>query len=98
MRYEGKYSTDVLAEKAYAFLDDAVSEPEPFFLTIAPTAPHSNVHIVAGLVNGSFAENSVKQSPPVPAERHRHLFADVVVPRTAGFNPDEVSSVGWVFC
>ena len=63
---------------------------EPFFLTLAPTAPHSNVHIKEKLIDGNFSEGSVTQLPPIPAERHKHLFADVVVPRTPHFNPAEV--------
>ncbi|KHE84587.1 arylsulfatase [Neurospora crassa] len=43
--YEGQYSVDVLAEKAYGFLDEAAKNVHnrPFFLGIAPIAPHSNV-------------------------------------------------------
>ena len=94
--YEGKYSTDVLAQKAYAFLEDAVAAKKPFFLGIAPTAPHSDVNIKENLINGNFSENSVVQSPPIPAERHKHLFEDVVVPRTPNFNPDKPSGVSWI--
>jgi len=94
--YEGQYTTDVLAEKAYGFLDDALLDEKPFFLTTAPTAPHSNVHIHENLIHGNFSEKSATQSPPVPAERHKHLFNDVVVPRTPHFNPDEPQSVSWI--
>jgi N-acetylglucosamine-6-sulfatase len=91
--YEGQYSSDVVAEKAYGFLDDGLQSAkdsnQPFFLVVAPTAPHSNVHINE-LVDGNFSEHSVIQSPPIPAERHKHLFEDVVVPRTDHFNPDKV--------
>ena len=34
------YSTDVLREKAKAFISDAVANGEPFFLYFAPKAPH----------------------------------------------------------
>jgi N-acetylglucosamine-6-sulfatase len=94
--YEGQYSTDVLASKGYGFLDDAIEAGSPFFLTIAPTAPHSNVRIHERIIDGNFSEASGTQSPPVPAERHKHLFNDVVVPRTPHFNPDEPHSVSWV--
>lgn len=97
MSYEGHYATDVLAKKAYGFLDDALAKPQtPFFLTIAPTAPHSNVHIHENLIDGNFSEKSATQSPPVPAERHKHLFEDVVVPRTPHFNPDVPNGVAWI--
>ena len=88
--YEGQYSTDVIAAKAFGFLDQALKRRKPYFLTIAPTAPHSNVNIKSNIIDGNFSEHSVTQSPPIPAERHKHLFEDVVVPRTPNFNPDEV--------
>ncbi|QIX01991.1 hypothetical protein AMS68_007508 [Peltaster fructicola] len=85
--YKGQYSPDVVAEKAYGFLDEAVLHPEPFFLGIAPIAPHSNVQFSV--------------SPPVMdtafyAPRHAHLFKDYKIPRTANFNPEKPSGVGWV--
>ncbi|KAK3071106.1 hypothetical protein LTR53_009240 [Teratosphaeriaceae sp. CCFEE 6253] len=88
--YEGRYTADVLAEKAYGFLDDGIRDVEnkPFFLGIGPIAPHSNVRIHEK-IDGNYSERSATQSPPVPAERHKHLFADVKVPRTLHFNPNE---------
>jgi hypothetical protein len=89
--YEGRYSTDVVADKAFRLLDEAVKglESSPFFLTIAPIAPHGNIYM-----NGSILdENHVfEHGPPVAAERHKHLFKDVKVPRTVNFNPDKVTS------
>lgn len=90
--YEGQYSTDVLATKAYGFLNDAVKSKNPFFLTIAPNAPHSNVKFARTRVNGSIQEDDVELSPPVPAERHQNLFNSAVIPRTANFNPEKVGS------
>ncbi|RWA07748.1 hypothetical protein EKO27_g7357 [Xylaria grammica] len=87
--YEGQYSTDVMAEKAYGFLDDAVRHlgNKPFFLTVAPIGPHSNV-IIKDASPGE--DRSAQFGEPIPAERHRHLFEDVKVPRTENFNPDHV--------
>ncbi|ETN40584.1 uncharacterized protein HMPREF1541_04861 [Cyphellophora europaea CBS 101466] len=93
--YEGNYSTDVLLGKAMGFLDDALAEDKPFFLTIAPTAPHSNVNIRDNIID-NFTEHSVTQSPPIPAKRHKHLFADTIVPRTPHFNPSTPNSVSWI--
>jgi N-acetylglucosamine-6-sulfatase len=90
--YEGRYSTDVLADKAYGFLEDAVESERPFFLTIAPVAPHSNVKFARALTNGSIERDDVELSPPIPAERHRNLFESAVVPRNANFNPKKVDS------
>lgn len=95
VKHEGQYSTDVIAEKAYAFLDDGINGDKPFFLGIAPIAPHCNI-VHNELANGNFTEKSVKMSPPVAAKRHEHLFPDVVVPRTPHFNPDEPNCVAWI--
>lgn len=85
--YAGQYSPDVVAEKAYGFLDEAVLHPDPFFLAIAPVAPHSNV---------KFAVSPPELSAAEYAPRHSHLFKDYKIPRTANFNPDTPSGVGWV--
>lgn len=98
--YESQYVTDVLADKAHGFLDDALDElrhdGKPFFLTVAPTAPHSDVNIKQDIIDGNFSEKTNVQSPPIPAERHKHLFEDVVVPRTPNFNPDESAPASWL--
>ncbi|KIW99013.1 uncharacterized protein Z519_00676 [Cladophialophora bantiana CBS 173.52] len=85
--YQGRYSTDVIAEKALGFLDDALKVDRPFFLTIAPTAPHSNVHI---------KDDTAEQSMARPARRHEHLFKDAKVPRTPNFNPDRPGGASWI--
>jgi arylsulfatase A-like enzyme len=98
--YEGQYATDVLAEKAYGFLDDAVEDlrqhNSPFFLTVAPTAPHSDVNIKRTNIEGDFDENTNVQSPPIPASRHKDLFEVEIVPRTPNFNPDHACGVSWI--
>ena len=98
--HEGQYVTDVLAEKNHGFLDDALRElkdaGKPFFLTTAPTAPHSDVNIKRNIIDGDFTEHSNVQSPPVPAKRHEHLFKDAKVPRTPNFNPDKPGGVSWI--
>ncbi|KAK8212924.1 hypothetical protein M8818_003089 [Zalaria obscura] len=94
--HEGEYSTDVLASKAYGFLDDAIAAEKPFFLTIAPSAPHSNVKFEQDFFHGNVSGHTIKTSPPIAAERHKHLFKDAVVPRTPNFNPDKPSGVSWI--
>lgn len=92
INYGGSYSGDVVTEKARGFLDDALakykSSGTPFFLTVAPVAPHGTV---CPRVN-----DTVYRAPPIPAERHKHLFADSIVPRTANFNPDKPSGAQWI--
>lgn len=84
--FEGQYSPDVMAQQALGYLDDAVSHSEPFFIAVAPIAPHSNMR-----------PGGIKHSDlPQYAERHAGLFADYKIPRTANFNPDVPSGVSWV--
>lgn len=87
--YKNHYTTDVLIEKANGFLNDAVEAGSPFFLTIAPVAPHSNVEFNGNVLDVNLA--SLKSTPPISAERHKNLFKDVKIPRTANFNPEEVA-------
>ena len=91
--YEGQYSTDVLAEKAYGFLDDAVEasqvDGKPFFLTVAPIAPHSNIEKIGGFAEASYGA-------PIPAARHARFFEDEAVPRSANWNPDRPSGANWL--
>jgi Sulfatase len=82
--HTGEYSTDILAQKAYGFLDDAVTAGKPFFLGIAPVACHSNVILPL------TATELPIFTAPIPAKRHEDLFPDAIVPRTESFNPDQV--------
>ncbi|GKZ31401.1 hypothetical protein AbraIFM66950_011977 [Aspergillus brasiliensis] len=91
--YEGEYSTDIVAQKAYRLLDEAVTAQKPFFLTVAPIAPHCNV-----FMNGTGLDANPKFdfSAPIPAKRHEDLFPDVKVPRTPSFNPEYPSGANWI--
>ena len=81
---QGIYSPDHTAETAYEFLGKALGDKErPFFLTVAPVAPHCE-----GSGFGAL--------PPQCAERHKDLFKDYKIPRKANFNPDDPSGVSWV--
>lgn len=84
--YEGLYSPDVVAQKAYGFLEDAAQYPDPFFIGIAPIAPHSNYE----------PTKSETMSIPLSAPRHAHLFKDYRIPRTSNFNPNKPSGVSWI--
>lgn len=83
----GRYSTDVVAESALEYLEQAASdEDRPFFINIAPVGPHFEAVYPS---EGSLAGNVLY--PPVPAKRHEHLFPNVTIPRTENFNPETVS-------
>ncbi|KAK8087251.1 arylsulfatase [Apiospora phragmitis] len=75
----GQYSTDLVANKTLAFLDEALADGDapqkPFFIGVAPIGPHSETW------QGRF-------STPVPADRHKELFPGLKVPRTPNFNPE----------
>ncbi|CAI4212298.1 unnamed protein product [Parascedosporium putredinis] len=69
---------------AFGFLEDAVSAEKPFFLAIAPIAPHSNV-------NSSFITpvHGPDDNVPITDDGLR-------VPRNANFNPDKPSGADWI--
>ncbi|KAH0439685.1 sulfatase [Colletotrichum camelliae] len=98
----GEYSTDLVAQKAYGFLDDAVEAGKPFFLAVAPIAPHSNVNSSVLLpVKGPdddvpVSDDKFRTSIPKAAKRHEKLFPDAKVPRTENFNPDKPSGADWI--
>ncbi|KAK5171835.1 uncharacterized protein LTR77_003471 [Saxophila tyrrhenica] len=84
----GEYSTDIIASSAVGFLNDALVREAPFFLGVAPVGPHAEtLHAEDGGV--AFYD-------PVPADRHKHLYPDLKVPRTPNFNPDVYSGGGFI--
>ena len=86
--HEGEYTTDVLSQKAKGFLEDAVKTKDPFFLAIAPIAPHGNVEVHNG-TRFDFDTPPI-MTHPIAAERHKDLFRHVQIPRTEHFNPEKV--------
>ncbi|KAL5327615.1 hypothetical protein ACEPPN_005316 [Leptodophora sp. 'Broadleaf-Isolate-01'] len=91
--HEGEYSTDVLAQKAYGLLSEGIHSKKPFFLTVAPIAPHSDVKPFPTIPG---KDHEVHMTAPIPAARHAHLFPSARVPRTANFNPDTPSGASWI--
>lgn len=52
--------------------------------------------VIAGVVEE--APVPLWMDEPIPEERHKHLFPDAKVPRTANFNPKHVSNPPfWLF-
>ncbi|KAH6662910.1 sulfatase [Plectosphaerella plurivora] len=97
-----EYSTDVLASKAYGFVDDALATDKPFFLAIAPIAPHSNINASTLLPvkgpddNVPVSDDDFRVSIPLGAKRHESLFQDAQVPRIESFNPETPSGADWI--
>ena len=71
-------------------LDEGVKSGKPFFLTVAPTAPHSDVSPFSSSPREGEDFKDIRMRAPIPAERHKDLFPDAKVPRKANFNPDKV--------
>ncbi|KAJ2749048.1 hypothetical protein GGI19_005855 [Coemansia pectinata] len=86
--FPGVYQTDLILNKSLARIDALVEKKKesdnPFLLVISPTAPHDEIQ-----GDGTF-------TPPVPADRHKHLFPNAKVPRTPNFNPAVQDKVGWI--
>ena len=83
------YQTDVFARRARQFVEDAESanDAQPFFLLVAPTAPHLEQPspITSGCVDTAWA-NSIR-----PAPRHiGTLPGTVQLPRPANFNESDL--------
>ncbi|KAJ5814704.1 hypothetical protein N7474_006481, partial [Penicillium riverlandense] len=84
--YEGQYSPDIVADKAFELMNEATRHPEPWMLTVAPVASHGNIRLIGGWHSDA----------PKYAERHAHLFRDYKIPRDKNFNPVEQGGVSWV--
>ncbi|KAI3601354.1 arylsulfatase [Moniliophthora roreri] len=83
--YEGQYQVDIIQEKALGLLQAALRDnSKPFFLGIAPTAPHMEVQF-----NGTFTE-------PLPRAGEESLFEGVRVPRVPSFNVKGEGAVSWL--
>ncbi|GAA6005584.1 sulfatase family protein [Rhodotorula paludigena] len=84
-----EYSNDVVTEKALKFLDDAAQSPDkPFFVGIAPIAPHSHI---------AWNDTSRAMQIPIPHPRHANMFPDAKLDRSRdSFNPDVPSGASWV--
>ncbi|KAL8835569.1 MAG: hypothetical protein Q9176_006846 [Flavoplaca citrina] len=99
------YSTKLLAEKSYEFIDEGAKSGKPFFIRIAPVAPHSN--LAGGGKEGDsedagYDDNGLsvlsrgEGNAPISAERHKNLFPNVRVRRTDNFNPSRPSGASWI--
>ncbi|CAG9989199.1 unnamed protein product [Clonostachys byssicola] len=87
-QFHGQHTTELIQNHASELIDAAIGSGKPFFVAIAPIAPHSNIDTNNG--------GDPVMTEPIPLNRHRHLFQEAEVPRTANFNPDKSSGVSWV--
>jgi arylsulfatase A-like enzyme len=72
------YQTDVLAAEAEAILRSRAGAGEPFFVTVAPIAPH-------------LERIGRDQTPPRPAPRYLGRFAAEPLPAKPSFNEPDVA-------
>ncbi|KAI1810156.1 arylsulfatase [Poronia punctata] len=87
VHYKGFHQTDVIRIKALNRLRNLTSQSTPFFLAIAPFAPHV-----------AFRQDKPTHRP-IPLKRHLEDFPDVKAPRTTNFNPPDKyqkNAGGWV--
>jgi arylsulfatase A-like enzyme len=75
------YQTDVYARKAVEYINRKAPGDAPFFLSVAPLAPH--------LEAGWAATHGTRN--PRPAPRHRGAFANAPLPMPPSFNEADVS-------
>ncbi|EXM21786.1 Arylsulfatase [Fusarium oxysporum f. sp. vasinfectum] len=92
VQHKGVHTSDLISKYAHELLKEAIDAENPFFVAIAPVAPHSNVNLRRQPGNPSAPLMTI----PIPLERHSHLFEGVKVPRTENFNPDSPSGVSWI--
>ncbi|KAF5700677.1 arylsulfatase [Fusarium mundagurra] len=92
VQHKGVHTSDLISKYAHELLKEAIDSENPFFVAIAPVAPHSNVNLRRQPGHPSAPLMTI----PIPLERHSHLFEGVKVPRTENFNPDSPSGVSWI--
>ncbi|KFA60090.1 hypothetical protein S40285_09331 [Stachybotrys chlorohalonatus IBT 40285] len=88
VHHQGRHTTDLIQEHAASLINEAIDSGQPFFVAIAPIAPHSNIDSNNG--------GTPRMTDPIPLERHKQLFSDLQIPRTDNFNPESPSGVSWV--
>jgi N-acetylglucosamine-6-sulfatase len=83
VRSYSAYSTDEYSERAANAVRRLAPSEQPFFLSVAYLAPH----------NGSprDPDDPAGLATPMPAPRHRDLFANEPLPVTPAFNEADVS-------
>lgn len=86
-RTPADYQTDVFAGLAERAIRDARRTGKPFFLSIAPLAPHT-----VAVASGARMEGT----PAVPAPRHATRYAQAPLPRYPNFNEADLSDKPFV--
>lgn len=82
------YQTDVYADKAVDFIQRRAPQAQPFYLSIAPLAPHVEVF---HRDDGNDDAETPQYPNPRPAPRHLHRFGGENLPKPPSFNEADVS-------
>jgi arylsulfatase A-like enzyme len=81
-RTPADYSTDVYAGLAAKAIRSAARRRHPFFMSLAPNAPHTVARDARARVEGT---------PAVPPARYASRFANALLPRYPNFNEADIS-------
>ena len=81
------YSTDVYARLAERAITGARKRGKPFFLSVAPLAPHTVAVASSARMEGT---------PALPAPRHADRYAQATMPRYPNFNEADLSDKPFV--
>ncbi len=81
-RAPADYSTDVYAGLAERAIDTASRKGKPFFISLAPNAPHTVAVESRARMEGT---------PAVPPPRYADVYADAVLPRYPNFDEADLS-------
>lgn len=82
------YLTRVMTRQALDFIGRRSSRPGPFFLSVAPWAPHREVA-------GSFSRIPACRDAPIPDPRDAGRFATEPLPRPPSFAEADVADKPW---
>ncbi|KAH8177764.1 sulfatase domain-containing protein [Sarocladium implicatum] len=88
VHHRNEHTTQLIQTYAAELISKAVGSDKPFFVALAPIAPHSNIDSNDG--------GPPVMTDPIPLPRHAHLFPSAKVPRTSNFNPESASGVSWI--
>ncbi|KAI9335268.1 putative arylsulfatase [Obelidium mucronatum] len=87
--YPGIHQVDVVREKALNVLTKVTKDEKPFFLYLAPSAPHTTVTLPENDPDTPDL-SKIKLTETIPADRHKDLFPHEKIPRIPSFNSANV--------
>ncbi|KAJ3031515.1 hypothetical protein HDV00_008255 [Rhizophlyctis rosea] len=89
--YKGVHQVDVIAGKALNILEEATKKDEPFFLYLAPSAPHTTVAFDNPDDPDGIPNVDIHITPHLPPKRFNDYFPEAKIPRHPNFNSANVT-------